>query len=85
MSDDMELRPRCGADIDGSLRVPVIDLAAFSNRYRVCLVCEPEAGTPVHSGDENPVNETADSTATGPPELTGVYVQAEFALVLEGE
>ena len=84
VSDDMELRPRCGADIDGSSRVPVIDLAAFSACYRVCTVCAPEAGTPSSSDEENTVNATADRTERVPPEPAGMYVQAEFAFVLEG-
>ena len=85
MSDHMEFLPRCGAVIDAASRIPVIDLAAFSARYRVCPVCAPGAGTPAPSCEENTVNATADRTETVPPEPAGVYVQAEFAFALEGE
>ena len=66
VSDEMGFRPRCGADIDGSSRVPVIDMAAFSGTYMVCPVCAPEAGTPSPSGEESTVNATAGRTQKVP-------------------
>ena len=49
--DDLRLLARCGTAVGVTARVPLIDLAAFSSRYRVCFTCAPGADVPAFIGD----------------------------------